>query len=153
MLPGSDILGDQTNRGLKWINCRIIYAQVSRTEVIYSRHVVGWMIADRECQHLAKQLIQKTTLKHGIPAGQLTLHSDNGPSMTSHTVSQLLERIGVLKTHNRPYTSNDNPFSESQFKTMKYCPEFPNRFESIADAEEFPSDFLTGITTHTIIQG
>jgi hypothetical protein len=85
---------------------------------IYSRYVVGWMIADRECQHLARTLIQKSTLKHGIQAGQLTIHSDNGPSMTSQTVSQLLDKIGVLKTHNRPYTSNDNPFSESQFKRL-----------------------------------
>ncbi len=69
---------------------------------------------------MATTLIQRTTLKHGIKPGQLTMHSDNGPSITSQTVSQLLENIGVLKTHNRPYTSNDNPFSESQFKTLKY---------------------------------
>jgi len=109
---------------------------------IYSRYVVGWMIADRECQHLAKTLIQKSTLKHGIQPGQLTIHSDNGPSMTSQTVSQLLDKIGVLKTHNRPYTSNDNPFSESHFKTMKYCPEFPDRFESLEAAERFCKDFF-----------
>ena len=109
---------------------------------IYSRYVVGWMIADRECQHLAKKLIQKSALKHGIQPGQLTIHSDNGPSMTSQTVSQLLEKIGVLKTHNRPYTSNDNPFSESQFKTMKYCPEFPDQFESLEAAEKFCIKFF-----------
>jgi transposase InsO family protein len=109
---------------------------------IFSRYVVGWMIEDRECQYLAKTLIQKTTLKHGIQPGQLTIHSDNGPSMTSQTVSQLLENIGVLKTHNRPYTSNDNPFSESQFKTLKYCPQFPDRFESMACAEKFCRDFF-----------
>ena len=109
---------------------------------IYSRYVVGWMIADRECQHLAKKLIQKSTLKNGIQPGQLTIHSDNGPSMTSQTVSQLLEKIGVLKTHNRPYTSNDNPFSESQFKTMKYCPEFPDQFESLEAAEKFCIKFF-----------
>ena len=109
---------------------------------IFSRYVVGWMIADRECQHLAKTLIQKTTLKHGIQPGKLTIHSDNGPSMTSMTVSQLLENIGVLKTHNRPYTSNDNPFSESQFKTLKYCPQFPERFESIEHAEKFCKEFF-----------
>lgn len=109
---------------------------------IYSRYVVGWMIADRECQHLAKKLIQKSSLKHGIQPGQLTLRSDNGPSMTSQTVSQLLEKIGVLKTHNRPYTSNDNPFSESQFKTMKYCPAFPDQFESLDTAEQFCISFF-----------
>jgi len=100
------------------------------------------MIADRECQHLAKQLIQKSTLKYGIQRGQLTIHSDNGPSMTSQTVSQLLEKIGVLKTHNRPYTSNDNPFPESQFKTLKYYPAFPDRFESIEQAEQFCCEFF-----------
>ena len=109
---------------------------------IFSRYVVGWLIADRECRELAKKLIHKTALKHRIPEGQLTLHSDNGPSMTSHTVSQLLERIGVLKTHNRPYTSNDNPFSESHFKTMKYCPEFPERFHSLEEAERFCQSFF-----------
>lgn len=109
---------------------------------IYSRYVIGWMIADRECQHLAKKLIQKSALKHGIQPGQLTIHSDNGPSMTSQTVSQLLEKIGVLKTHNRPYTSNDNPFSESQFKTMKYCPEFPDQFKSLEAAEKFCIKFF-----------
>jgi len=109
---------------------------------IFSRYVVGWMIADRECQHLAKTFIQEATLKHNIQPGQLTIHSDNGPSMTSQTVSQLLESIGVLKTHNRPYTSNDNPFSESQFKTLKYCPQFPDRFESILHAEAFCQMFF-----------
>jgi len=109
---------------------------------IYSRYVVGWMIADRECQHLAKKLIQKAALKYGIQPGQLTVHSDNGPSMTSQTISQLLDKIGVLKTHNRPYTSNDNPFSESQFKTMKYCPAFPDQFESLEAAERFCIKFL-----------
>ena len=121
---------------------RFVYYHLYVILDIFSRYVVGWMIADRECQQLAKQLIQATTLKHGIPAGQLTLHSDNGPSMTSHTVSQLLENIGVLKTHNRPYTSNDNPFSESQFKTLKYCPQFPERFESISHAEAFCQVFF-----------
>jgi transposase InsO family protein len=109
---------------------------------IFSRYVVGWMIAERECQDFAKQLIQKTTLKHGIQPGQLTIHSDNGPSMTSQTVSQLLDKIGVIKTHNRPYTSNDNPFSESHFKTLKYCPEFPERFETLGDAEKFCREFF-----------
>ncbi|MCW5588767.1 MAG: IS3 family transposase, partial [Chitinophagaceae bacterium] len=109
---------------------------------IFSRYVVGWMLAERECQHLAKILIQKTTLKYGIQPGQLTIHSDNGPSMRSQTVATLLDKIGVSKTHNRPYTSNDNPFSESQFKTLKYCPQFPERFESLAHAEKFCRDFF-----------
>lgn len=122
---------------------RFVYYHLYVIIDIFSRYVVGWMIADRECQHLAKTLIQKTTLKHGIQPGQLTIHSDNGPSMASQTVSQLLDKIGVLKTHNRPYTSNDNPFSESQFKTLKYCPQFPERFESLADAEQFCQEFFS----------
>lgn len=121
---------------------RFVYFHLYVIIDIYSRYVVGWMIADRECQYLAKTLIQKTTLKYGIQPGQLTIHSDNGPSMTSQTVSHLLEKIGVLKTHTRPYNSNDNPFSESQFKTMKYCPEFPERFESLKHGEEFGKTFF-----------
>ena len=121
---------------------RFVYYHLYVIIDIFSRYVVGWMISDRECQHLAKQLIHKSALKHSIPEGQLTLHSDNGPSMTSHTVSQLIERIGVLKTHNRPYTSNDNPFSESHFKTMKYCPQFPERFNSLEEAERFCQSFF-----------
>ena len=121
---------------------RFVYFYLYVILDIYSRYVVGWMIAGRECQYLAKQLIQKSTLKQGIQPGQLTLHSDSGPSMTSQTVSKMLEKIGVLKTHNRPYTSNDNPFSESQFKTLKYCPEFPERFEGIGAAEKFCQGFF-----------
>lgn len=121
---------------------RFVYYHLYVIIDIFSRYVVGWMIAEKECQHLAKTLIQKTTLKQGIQPGQLTIHSDNGPSMTSQTVAQLLDKIGVLKTHNRPYTSNDNPFSESQFKTLKYCPQFPERFESLAQAEAFCCEFF-----------
>jgi len=121
---------------------RFVYYHLYVIIDIFSRYVVGWMIAENECQHLAKTLIQKTTLKYGIQPGQLTIHSDNGPSMTSQTIAQLLDKIGVLKTHNRPYTSNDNPFSESQFKTLKYCPQFPERFESLAHAEAFCREFF-----------
>jgi putative transposase len=109
---------------------------------IYSRYVVGWLIADCESKELAKQLIQKTALKHGIQPQQLTLHSDNGPSMASHTVSQLLDHLGITKTHNRPYTSDDNPFSESQFKTLKYCPDFPGEFLDMNAAEAFSQKFF-----------
>lgn len=110
---------------------------------IFSRYVVGWLIADRECKQLARQLIQHSALKQGIQPQQLTLHSDNGPSMKSHTVSQLLDHLGIIKTHNRPYTSDDNPFSESQFKTLKYRPDFPVRFQGLAEAEEFCKKFFT----------
>lgn len=109
---------------------------------IFSRYVVGWLIADRESKMLARQLIQETALKQGIKPYQLTLHADNGPSMTSHTVAQLLEHLGIIKTHNRPYTSDDNPFSESQFKTLKYCPQFPGQFASLKNAEMFSRQFF-----------
>lgn len=110
---------------------------------IYSRYVVGWLIADCESQELARKLIQESALKQGIQPNQLTIHADNGPSMKSHTVSQLLEHLGVDKTHNRPYTSNDNPFSESQFKTLKYRPEFPVRCQSLNHAEAFCQQFFS----------
>ena len=109
---------------------------------IYSRYVVGWLIADCESKELAGQLIQESALKQGIQHDQLTLHSDNGSSMISHTVAQLLGDLGIAKTHNRPYTSNDNPFSESQFKTLKYCPEFPGRFPDINSSEAFCKKFF-----------
>lgn len=109
---------------------------------IFSRYAVGWMIADCESKELARRLIQKSALKHGIQPQQLTLHSDNGPSMTSHTVSQLLDTLGITKTHNRPYTSDDNPFSESQFKTLKYYSNFPGRFINLSAAEKFCQNFF-----------
>lgn len=121
---------------------RLVYYHLYVILDIYSRYVVGWMIADRECQQLARHLIHESALKQGIQSGQLTLHADNGPSMKSHTVAELLEHLGILKTHNRPYTSNDNPFSEAQFKTMKYCPSFPVRFDSLAHGEDFCQPFF-----------
>lgn len=109
---------------------------------IFSRYVVGWLIAEAEAKELARKLIKETTLKQGIQPGTLCLHADNGPSMRSGTVSELLIHLGVDKSHSRPYTSNDNPFSESQFKTLKYRPEFPGRFESIEQAEKFCQSFF-----------
>lgn len=104
---------------------------------VFSRRVVGWMIAYRERAGLAETLIEETCAKENIEPGQLTLHADNGPSMTSKTVALLLGDLGVTKTHSRPYVSDDNPFSESQFKTLKYRPDFPARFGSIEDARAF----------------
>lgn len=109
---------------------------------IYSRYVVGWMLAHRESADLAKQLIETTIEKQEVQPEQLILHSDRGPSMTSHSVAQLLGSLGVTKSHSRPHVSNDNPFSESQFKTMKYRPEFPKRFGSHEDAIGFCRDFF-----------
>lgn len=104
---------------------------------IYSRYVVGWMLADRECQHLAEQLLRETCHNQGVEAGQLCLHSDRGPSMKSQTVETLLLKLGVAKSHSRPHVSDDNPFSEAAFKTLKYCPLFPARFGSLTEAEMF----------------
>ncbi|ALB22432.1 putative transposase OrfB (plasmid) [Piscirickettsia salmonis] len=121
---------------------RLVYYHLYVILDIFSRYAVGWLIADRECQDLAYQLIEATALRQGVQKGSLTLHADNGPSMTSGTVGDLLENMGIIKSHNRPYTSNDNPFSESQFKTLKYCPQFPKRFDNIKEAELFSQDFF-----------
>ena len=104
---------------------------------IFSRYVVGWMVAHRESATLAERLIQETCAKQTIAPGQLTLHADRGSAMTSKPVAFLLADLGVTKTHNRPHVSNDNPYSESQFKTLKYQPQFPDRFGSIEDARVF----------------
>jgi putative transposase len=109
---------------------------------IFSRYVVGWMIAERESATLARRLISESCRKQNIGKEQLTLHADRGSSMKSKAVAQLLADMGVTKTHSRPQVSNDNPYSESQFKTMKYRPKFPARFGSIQDARAFAVDFF-----------
>lgn len=109
---------------------------------IFSRYVVGWMVAQRESATLAERLIDATCAKQGIQPGQLTLHADRGSSMKSKTVALLLADLGVTKTHSRPYVSDDNPFSEAQFKTLKYRPDFPDRFGSIQDARAFCGPFF-----------
>ena len=109
---------------------------------IYSRYVVGWMLAPHESAALAERLIEQTCQKQGIQPGQLTIHADRGSSMTSKPVAFLLADLGITKTHSRPYTSNDNPFSESQFKTLKYCPDFPSRFSSMEEARSFCQNFF-----------
>jgi len=114
---------------------------------IFSRYVVGWMVAARESGGLAKRLIADTCEKEGIEPGVLTLHADRGSSMKSKPVALLLTDLGVTKTHSRPYTSNDNPYSEAQFKTLKYRPEFPRRFGSIEDARAFCQDFFPWYNT------
>lgn len=104
---------------------------------IFSRYVVGWMLAPRESATLAERLIKETCIKQGVEPGQLTIHADRGSSMTSKPVAFLLADLGITKTHSRPHVSDDNPYSESQFKTLKYRPEFPDRFGSIEDARAF----------------
>jgi putative transposase len=109
---------------------------------VFSRYVVGWMVATRESKVLARKLIAATCKKQGIQPGQLTLHADRGSSMKSKPVAFLLADLGVTKTHSRPHQSNDNPFSESQFKTMKYRPDFPGRFGCLEDSRSFCRDFF-----------
>jgi putative transposase len=109
---------------------------------IFSRYVVGWMLASRESEHLAERLIRETVVKEGVARDQLTIHSDRGPSMRSQTVAQLLATLGITKSHSRPHVSDDNPFSESQFKTLKYRPEFPDRFLSIEHGLDFCGKFF-----------
>ena len=101
---------------------------------VFSRYVVGWMVAHRESAELAQKLIGDTCHKQQIEAGQLTIHADRGSSMTSKSVAFLLADLGVTKTHSRPHVSDDNPYSESQFRTMKYRPDFPRCFGSIQDS-------------------
>jgi putative transposase len=109
---------------------------------IFSRYVVGWMLAGRESAALAQRLIEETCHKQGIQPNQLTIHADRGSSMTSKPVAFLLADLGITKTHSRPHTSNDNPFSEAQFKTLKYRPEFPECFGSIEEARAFCQSFF-----------
>jgi putative transposase len=109
---------------------------------IFSRYAVGWMVATRESAALAEKLIAATCAKQGITRGQLTIHADRGSSMTSKPVAFLLADLGVTQSHSRPHVSNDNPYSESQFKTLKYRPDFPGRFASIEAARAHCQDFF-----------
>jgi putative transposase len=114
---------------------------------IYSRYAVGWMVALRESAALAERLIRGTCDKQGIVPGLLTIHADRGSSMKSKPVALLLADLGVTKTHSRPHVSNDNPFSESQFKTLKYRPDFPKRFGSLEDSRIFCRTFFDWYNT------
>jgi putative transposase len=109
---------------------------------IFSRYVVGWLVADRESSVLAKHLILESCTRHEIQPGQLTIHQDRGTSMTSKTLAQTYASLGVTKSFSRPHVSDDNPFSESQFKTLKYRPDFPKRFTDLRHAERHCVDFF-----------
>lgn len=110
---------------------------------VFSRYVTGWMVAERESAELAKHFIEDTLQKHTIPPGQLTIHADRGKVMRSKPVAFLMADLGIAKTHSRPYVSNDNPYSESQFRTLKYRPGFPDRFGCIQDSRAFCQQFFT----------
>jgi putative transposase len=122
---------------VKW-TCYHLYVILD----IFSRYVVGWMIAPRESAQLAEQLIAQTVAKQNIAPGALTLHADRGTSMRSKTVAELLVDLEVTKSHSRPYVSDDNPFSEAHFKTLKYRPDFPQRFGCIEDARAHCQQFF-----------
>ncbi len=114
---------------------------------IFSRYVVGWMLAEHEREALAQRLLEETSTKQGIPKNQLTLHSDRGSPMTAKDTGRLLVRLGISQSFSRPRISNDNPFSEAQFKTLKYHPSFPDRFGSIEDAIAFCRSFFRWYNT------
>lgn len=109
---------------------------------VFSRYVVGWTIQHRESAEVAKDLIAQSIEQQGVEAGQLTVHADRGPAMRSKPVAFLLADLGVTKTHSRPYTSSDNPYSEAQFKTLKYRPGFPDRFDSILHSRSWGRGFF-----------
>ena len=125
---------------------------------IFSRYVVGWLLAPTESAELATDFIHDAVLTQGVDRDQLTIHADRGSSMRSKPVSQLMVDLGVTRSHSRPHVSNDNPYSEAAFKTLKYCPAFPDRFGSIEDARAFCVEFFehynhvhrhSGIALHT----
>ncbi len=109
---------------------------------VFSRYIPGWMLAGKECGELASELIGQACQKQGIQPGQLTIHADNGAAMTSKTLTQLLTDLDVARSYSRPRQSNDNPFSEAHFKTLKYRPTFPRRFGSFEDARAFCREFF-----------
>ena len=115
---------------------------------VFSRYVVGWTLQHRESAQVAEQLIAQAVRQQNIEPGRLTVHADRGSSMTSKPVAFLLADLGVTKTHSRPYTSTDNPFSEAQFRTLKYRPDFPDRFSSILDGRTFCRDFFDWYNHH-----
>jgi putative transposase len=136
-----ELLATQPNQLWSWDITKL------RGSVKYSRYVVGWMVAPRESATLAKRLIRETCKRQGIAREQLTIHADRGSSMKSKAVALLLSDLGVTKTHSRPHVSNDNPYSEAHFKTLKYRPEFPRRFGCIEDARSHCVDFFRWYNT------
>ena len=128
-----------------WVKSQYLHLYVILD--VFSRYVVGWMVADCESGELAKALIEETCTRQGITPGELTFHADNGSAMVSQPVGFLLASLGVTKSHSRPYVSDDNPFSEAHFKTLKYRPGFPERFASLEHAKPFLRDFFAWYNT------
>ena len=151
--PAPELLASRPNEVWSWDITKLkgpvkwVYFYLYVILDVFSRYVVGWMVAYQESAALAKQLITKTCEWQNILPGQLTIHADRGSSMTSKPVALLLSDLGVTRSHGRPYVSNDNPYSESQFKTLKYAAGFPDRFGSIQDSRSFCIDFFEWYNT------
>jgi putative transposase len=143
-----ELLATQPNQLWSWDITKLLgptkwtYYYLYNILDVFSRYSVGWMIAERESAALAEELIAATCVRQGIAPGQLTIHADRGSSMTSKPVALLMADLGVTKTHSRPHVSNDNPFSESQFKTLKYRPDYPQRFGCQQDARTWAAEFF-----------
>ena len=148
-----ELLATQPNQVWSWDITKLrgpekwSYFQLYVILDIFSRYVVGWMIAHRETAELAVQLIDETVAKQNIAPRQLVVHADRGTSMRSKPLAALLVDLEVAKSHSRPYVSDDNPYSEAQFKTLKYRPDFPDRFGSIEDARAHCDAFFTWYNT------
>jgi putative transposase len=143
-----ELLAERPNQLWSWDITKLLgpakwtYSYLYVLMDIFSRYVVGWTIQYRESAQVAQQLIAQAIAQQGIAPGQLTVHADRGSSMTSKPVAFLLADLGVTKTHSRPYTSTDNPYSEAQFKTLKYRPDFPARFDSILHSRTWARTFF-----------
>lgn len=143
-----ELLATQANQLWSWDITKLLgpakwtYYYLYDIMDVFSRYVVGWLIAERESANLAEELITATCLRQSINPGQLTIHADRGSSMTSKPVALLMADLGVTKTHSRPHVSNDNPYSEAQFKTLKYRPDYPDRFGSQPAARSWAQDFF-----------
>ena len=109
---------------------------------LFSRFIVAWMVSRKENAALAQQLMQEAVDRYGVDSGSLTLHQDRGAPMIAHSYLDLMAEIGITCSHSRPRVSNDNPFSESQFKTSKYQPDYPGRFDSVAHAQQWFRDYV-----------
>lgn len=143
-----ELLATQPNQLWSWDITKLLgpakwtYYYLYNILDVFSRYSVGWLIAERESANLAEELIAATCVRQSIQPGQLTIHADRGSSMSSKPVALLMADLGVTKTHSRPHVSNDNPFSESQFKTLKYRPDYPARFGCPADARSWAAEFF-----------
>jgi len=143
-----ELLAEQPNEVWSWDITKLLgpakwtYYYLYVILDVFSRYVVAWTVQHRESAGVAEQLIAQAVAQQQITPGQLTIHADRGSSMTSKPVAFLLADLGVTKTHSRPYTSTDNPYSEAQFKTLKYRPDFPDRFDSIQHTRLFSRPFF-----------